>query len=92
MGGLADSWGIIPLVFMQIIALVIGGYYAFKLPKRESSIKLPSLREMMGEIKEGFSEVRKSKEFLRLKPFILLYFFSLKSILKRFKLFFQEIK
>ena len=62
MGGLADSWGIIPLVFMQIIALVIGGYYAFKLPKRESSIKLPSLREMMGEIKEGFSEVRKSKE------------------------------
>ena len=62
MGGLADSWGIIPLVFMQIIALVIGGYYAFKLPKRESSIKLPSLSEMMGEIKEGFIEVKKSKE------------------------------
>ena len=62
MGGLADSWGIIPLVFMQIIALVVGGYYAFKLPKRESSIKLPSLSEMMGEIKEGFIEVKKSKE------------------------------
>jgi len=62
MGGLADSWGIIPLVFMQIIALVVGGYYAFKLPKRESLIKLPSLSEMMGEIKEGFIEVKKSKE------------------------------
>ena len=62
MGGLADSWGIIPLVFMQIIALIVGGYYAFKLPKRESSIKLPSLSEMMGEIKEGFIEVKKSKE------------------------------
>ncbi len=62
MGGLADSWGIIPLVFMQIIALIVGGYYAFKLPKRESSIKLPSLNEMMAEIKEGFSEVKKSKE------------------------------
>ncbi|MEC9414533.1 MAG: MFS transporter [Pseudomonadota bacterium] len=62
MGGLADNWGIIPLVITQILALLIGGFYAFKLPKKENTSKLPSINEVIKEIKEGFVEVKNSKE------------------------------
>ena len=62
MGGLADEWGIFPLVIMQIVALVVGGYFAFRLPKKEETSPLPKLNEMFKEIAEGFTEVKKSKE------------------------------
>ena len=62
MGGLADEWGIFPLVIMQILALVVGGYFAFRLPKKQETSSLPKLREMFQEIAEGFNEVKKSKE------------------------------
>ena len=62
MGGLADEWGIFPLVIMQIIALLVGGYFAFRLPKRDEVSSLPKVREMFEEIAEGFAEVKKSKE------------------------------
>tara|TARA_B100001146_G_scaffold76069_1_gene67468 strand:+ start:1050 stop:2216 length:1167 start_codon:yes stop_codon:yes gene_type:complete len=62
MGGLADTWGIIPLVIFQGTALMVGGYFAFKLPKNLYTTKLPNIKETFNEIKEGFSEVRNSKE------------------------------
>ena len=62
MGGLADEWGIFPLVIMQIIALLVGGYFAFRLPKRDEVSSLPKVKEMFEEIAEGFAEVKKSKE------------------------------
>ena len=62
MGGLADEWGIFPLVIMQIVALLFGGYFAFHLPKKEETSPLPKINEMFKEIAEGFTEVKKSKE------------------------------
>tara|TARA_B100000242_G_scaffold121444_2_gene85297 strand:- start:19785 stop:20528 length:744 start_codon:yes stop_codon:yes gene_type:complete len=61
MGGLADEWGIFPLVTIQIVALLIGAYFAFYLPKKEIS-SLPKTNAIFKEIIEGFNEVRKSRE------------------------------
>ena len=61
MGGLADEWGIFPLVTIQIVALLIGAYFAFYLPKKEVS-SLPKTNAIFKEILEGFNEVRKSRE------------------------------
>ena len=61
MGGLADEWGIFPLVTIQIVALLIGAYFAFYLPKKEVS-SLPKTNAIFKEIIEGFNEVRKSRE------------------------------
>ncbi len=62
MGGFADSLGISPLVILQIIALAFGGYFAFQLPKNEKKMKLPSVKQTIEEIKEGFIEVKNSRE------------------------------
>ena len=61
-GGLADLTGVMPLIIAQGFSLIIGGYFALKLPK--PSIKKESLdiRKIKNEITEAFIEVRKSKE------------------------------
>ena len=61
-GGLADSVGVMPLIIAQGVSLLIGCYYALKLPKPKIIKQSLDIRKIKDEITEAFVEVRKSKE------------------------------
>ena len=61
-GGLADIVGVIPLIIAQGFSLIIGGYFALRLPKPAIAKAPLNIRKIKDEIIEAFIEVRKSKE------------------------------
>ena len=61
-GGLADNIGVMPLIIAQGLSLMVGGYFALKLPKPNIAKEPLGIRKIKDEILEAFVEVRESKE------------------------------
>ena len=61
-GGLADNVGVMPLIIAQGFSLMVGGYFALKLPKPTIAKEPLGIRKIKDEILEAFVEVRESKE------------------------------
>ena len=61
-GGLADNVGVMPLIIAQGFSLMVGGYFALKLPKPTIAKEPLGIRKIKNEILEAFVEVRESNE------------------------------
>lgn len=61
-GGLADRVGVMPLIVAQGFSLIVGAYFALRLPKPLIAKDPLDIKKIKEEIFEAFIEVRKSKE------------------------------
>ena len=64
-GGLADNVGVMPLIIAQGFSLMVGGYFALKLPKPTIAKEPLGIRKIKDEILEALLKFENPKKFFQ---------------------------